>query len=187
MKILSGTLKGRNFFMPNEIRPTPDKVRKAVFDILGHDLSGLTFLELFAGSGSVGFEAISNGVKQAVLVEGSIRCCAIISDNITALKIKTYDEKGFFCQVMNADCFAAIEQLQAQKKLFDIVFADPPYNVELAKKTLKTLSACDILQRNCFVIIQHDKKESLPESEGRFLIIKQKKYGTSCLSVYQGQ
>ena len=86
MKILGGKLKGRNFYMPAEIPPTQNLVRKAVFDILG-DINGVEFLELFAGSGAVGFEAFSRGAKMVTLVERVSSCLEVIHKNLQLLDI----------------------------------------------------------------------------------------------------
>ncbi|HOW36603.1 MAG TPA: 16S rRNA (guanine(966)-N(2))-methyltransferase RsmD [Candidatus Omnitrophota bacterium] len=187
MKILGGKLHGRNFYMPEGIRPTSDLIRRAVFDILGHDLEGLDFLDLFAGSGSVGLEAISRNAKRVVFVEKEGLCAKVIQENLTLLKITGYDtyQSPFF--VINSDTFSVIRQMHKRGEKFNIVFIDPPYGLELAKKTLKTLIPCDILHRNCFIVLQHDKKESLPAEEGRFSLITQRRYGNSFLSIYEGK
>lgn len=184
MKILSGELKGRNFYMPAGIRPTQNVVRKAIFDLIGHDLSGLGFLELFAGSGAVGLEAASFGAKKVTWVENDPRCVKVIEDNLRLLNIKFYENPDLNFQVLEGDSFAMIKRLAGQNKKFDIVFLDPPFGVGLAKKTLKTLMAHDILQPDCFVIIQCDKSEILPLPEqGRLLLVTQRKYGSSVLTV----
>ncbi len=173
--------------MSNQIRPTQDKIRKAVFDILGHDLSGLTFLDLFAGSGSVGLEAFSQGAQYVSWVEKDFQSAEIINNNLRALNISSYDNFNPQCFVITGDVFSVIPQLHRQNKTFDIVFVDPPYGVDLAKKTLKTLGEHDILTRNSFIIIQHEKRETLPEAEGRFLVVRKKKYGSTLLTVYESK
>jgi len=187
MKIIGGKLKGRNFFMPKGTRPTPDIVRKALFDILGQDLTGLSFIDLFAGSGAVGLEAISRNAKRVMFVESDSRCCEIISQNLTTLGITPYETPRISFHLLNTDVFAAVKQLSKATERFDIVFIDPPYYRELAKKTLKTLVAYDIVCPTCFIALQHDKREILPATEGRFLIVKQRKYGSSVLTVYKNQ
>ncbi len=186
MKIISGSLKGRNFFMPKGIRPTQDLVRKAVFDYLGQDMTGLTFLDLFAGSGAMGFEALSRGAEEVTFVEKDYTSVRAIQDSLTLLKSKApKDLQEIPCEVLGLDSLMAVKRFAQIKRTFDIVFADPPYGRELAKKTLKTLEAHDILHADSFVIIQHDKHESLPESQGRLLIIGQRNYGSTVLTIYQ--
>src|SRR5580704_10411710 len=96
MKILGGKYKGRNFYMPAGIRPTQNILRAAIFDLLGHDLSGLSFLELFAGSGAVGLEAISRGADTVVMVEHN------------ALNAKTIRENGELLGIQWGDSFSLI-------------------------------------------------------------------------------
>jgi len=185
MKIIGGKYKGRNFYMPAGISPTQNIVRKAVFDILGHDLSGLNFLDLFAGSGAVGLEAISRGADRTVFVEKDTRCSEIIGDNIAVLGImRELEEKRSLYELVNADGFASIKMFFRQNVKFDVVFADPPYGRGLAKKTLKTLCSYDILHPNSLLFIQHEIKECLPDFQGRFILFRRKRYGMSMLSLY---
>ena len=87
MKIIGGKHRGKNFYMPFGIRPTQSITRKALFDILGQDLEGVTMLDLFAGSGAVGLEAISRGAKKVILVEKDPKCADVINENIRILSI----------------------------------------------------------------------------------------------------
>ena len=185
MKILGGQFKGRNFYMPKDIRPTQNLVRKAIFDVLGINLDGLEFLELFAGSGAVGLEALSRGAKKLVLVEKEPQCIQAIEENVKLLKVNSYESGTSRCEIIQGDALMTIKLFARQQKKFDIVFIDPPYGRELAKKTLKTLEAYDILQPNCMVIIQHEEDEILPETQGRFLLFRKKNYGHTVLSMYQ--
>jgi 16S rRNA G966 N2-methylase RsmD len=87
--------------------------------------------------------------------------------------------------VLRSDAFAAIKAFAQEGKTFDVVFIDPPYSRELAKKALKTLCGYDILHPNSFVIFQHEKREVLPEKEGRLSLLKERKYGASFLTIYR--
>ncbi len=187
MRILSGILKGRCFYMPYGIRPTLDVLRKSLFDSLGQDLEGVSFLDLFAGSGSVGFEAFSRGANNVIWVEKDPKCIQVIEENLIALAPPAMERKGSFLNVIRSDAFAAIKALSQEEKKFDIVFVDPPYSRELAKKALKTLCCYDILHPNSFIIFQHDKREVLPDQEGPLSLWKRKKFGTSFLSFYKGK
>ncbi len=163
--------------MPNGIRPTQDKVRKALFDILG-DIEGSSFLELFAGSGAVGIEALSRGAKQVVFVENSSDCLKALKNNFTYLLPATY-------YLLPADAAKAIDKLGEERAKFDIIFLDPPYYREMSKKILQMLGAYDILAPNGFVVVQHFKKESLPKESGKLIIIKESRYGDTLLSFYR--
>lgn len=177
MKISSGEYKGRVIKGPKHIRPTQGKVRKALFDILG-DISGLSFLELFAGSGAVGFEAVSRGAAELTLVEYNRDCLQAIRKNIESMKIKA-------CSLYPHEARQALEMLYKEGRKFDIVFLDPPYYNEEAKKTLKALGGCDILAGNALVIVQHFKKDLLPEAAGGLTLIRQRRYGDTVLSFYR--
>jgi len=170
--------------MPAWIRPTPDKVRKALFDIIGQDLGGLSFIDLFAGSGAVGLEAASRGAKRVVFVEKEERCADVIGENITTLSIRPYEKRDGAVSVICSDAFKAIKEFAKNGEKFDFVFIDPPYERQLGKKALKTLSGYDILHPNSTIIIQHGKREILPESEGRILRVREQKYGATVLSFY---
>lgn len=177
MRITTGKYKGRVITMPKGIRPTQNKVRKAVFDILG-DIKGLSFLELFAGSGAVGFEALSRGAAVSVLVEHNHNCIAVIEKNIEALRPDN-------CHLLPQDTEKAIERLVALKKKFDIIFLDPPYYEGLPKKILQTLSSCDILTAQGLIVVQHFKNDDLPEVMGSLILCKQSRYSSTVLSFYK--
>ena len=177
MRIISGKYKGRLIKFPKSIRPTQGLVRKALFDILG-DIQGLSFLELFAGSGAVGFEALSQGAKQVVFVENNSDCIKALKNNFTYLLPAT-------CYLLPLDVFMAIKKLSKDKKQFDIIFLDPPYYKEVSKKTLQTLSVYDILAPNGFIIVQHFKKDILPTTLGELTLFKQAAYGDTVLSFYK--
>ena len=114
--------------MPKGIRPTQNKVRKALFDILS-DISGLTFLELFAGTVAVGMEALSRGADHVTLVESKRECALTIKNNLDTLKARNYD-------LLEMEADKAVAFLMNNNKSFDLVFLDPPYYRDLAKKNL---------------------------------------------------
>ena len=177
MRILTGGYKGKAISMPKGIRPTQGKVRKAVFDILS-DINGLTFLELFAGSGAVGFEALSRGASGLVLVEPNRACQEAIGKNISALKAQN-------CLLIPKEAEQAIVALHKQEKKFDIIFMDPPYYQGLVKKTLQTITCYDILAPYGFLVVQHFKRDELPQKLEYLVLFKQKKYGDTILSFYK--
>jgi len=200
MRIISGQYKGRVIKILKGIRPTQDKVRKALFDILG-DIRGLSFLELFAGSGAVGFEALSRGASDLTLVEYNRDCLLAIKKNIASLKLTA-------CALYPQEAERAIVSFYKSGQVFDIVFLDPPYpktlvprpcdksnkrgsgstgNLQeqpLSKKALQILGAYDILAPNGFIVIQHFKKDELPRENGKLVLVKEARYGDTKLSFY---
>jgi len=180
MKILGGKYKGRNFYMPAGIRPSQNVLRAAIFDILGHDLTGLSFLELFAGSGAVGLEAISRGADEVVMVEHNDLNAKTIRENAELLRI---DLGGSF-SLVHGDAFSNIKRLSEEGKKFDIVFFDPPYAQKLAKKTLKLLGSRDILHAQTLVLIQCEVSETI-EIPDHMTMLTQRRYGSSYLTLLQ--
>jgi len=195
MRIITGKYRGMAIAMPQGIRPTQNRIRKALFDVIG-DIEGLTFLELFAGSGAVGFEARSRGCGRLVFVEHDRNCVQAIRRNIEALKFAD-------CELFPLEAGRAIEFLKKNRQKFDLIFVDPPYykrraagpgsgaqglaseEESLAKKTLQTVGACDILAPNGFVIVQHFKKDNLPDRQGVLILCKQIRHGDTMLSFYE--
>jgi 16S rRNA (guanine(966)-N(2))-methyltransferase RsmD len=190
MKIIAGDYKGRIIDMPDEIRPTSDKVREALFEILKSRIEGAKFLDLYCGGGAIGIEALSRGAGKSVFVDNSRGGISILKKNLFKLKIPDY-----LYDIYNKDCIEGMKSLQVRLRespqathgvgFFDIVFLDPPYYKGLAKNTLIELSGCDILTPNAVVIAEVFKKESLPEELGVFKKIRSYKYGDTLLEFFK--
>jgi len=178
MKIIAGKYKNRILAGPKHIRPTQDSVKKSLFDILG-DIAGLSFLDLYAGSGSIGIEALSRGADKVCLVESDRGCIRDIGVNLQKLNI------GQECRVVELDAMEAIKKLHAKLEKFDIIFIDPPYYGDLAKKSLQTIGAYDILAPCGWIIVQHYKKDPVSPEEGSFSVFRKTKYGDTFLSFYK--
>lgn len=190
MRVLSGSLKGRQLKFPKNIRPTQNKVRKATFDCLGDFVKDSHFLELFAGSGAVGIEAFSYGAKEVSFVEDNLQCLKLIEENLKSLAIpKKGEAKVFgsriFYQIYRKDSLECIAFLGKHNISFDIIFLDPPYGQGLSKKSLISLFHYDILKIQGILVIEHHKKEELPATQGVLSIFKQKIYGQTMLSFYK--
>jgi 16S rRNA (guanine(966)-N(2))-methyltransferase RsmD len=177
MRIITGKYRNRKIQMPKGMRPTQNIVRKAVFDILG-DISGLAFLELFAGSGAVGLEALSRGASSLVMVESNRDSILAIKKNIQLLEVSD-------CNLYNLEADKGVKLLFLNKKHFDIIFVDPPYLQEMAKKILQTLEGYDILAPHGLIVIQHSKAELLAKNTLKFDLIKEVRYGDTQLSIYR--
>ncbi len=178
MRIITGKYRSRLIKAPKAIRPTEDRVRKALFDILG-DVSGLTVLDLFAGSGSVGLEALSQSCQEVFFVENHRAAILAIEENL----------KNLGCQdratVIPQDSFRAIENMAQKSRKFDLIFIDPPYYKDTGEKILQTLGEYDILHQSGYIIIQHFKKDFISAKAGNLALWRQEKYGDSFLSFYQ--
>ncbi|MFA4990200.1 MAG: RsmD family RNA methyltransferase [Candidatus Omnitrophota bacterium] len=209
MKVTTGKFKGRNICMPKGIRPTQGKARKAIFDILG-DIAGLSFLELFAGSGAVGIEAASRGAQEVVFVENNSNVLKVLSSNAAGILGTEYLPGGrqVAYYILAQSVESALARLGREKKKFDLIFLDPPYYIPkaprsetqvaghsgstaagnsepLLKKTLQTLEGYAILAPNGLIIAQHFKKENLPDSLGVLSLFRQYRYAQTLLSLYR--
>ena len=160
------------------IRPTSNKVREALFSILSAKIPGSAILDLFAGSGSMGLEAISRGAEKAVFVDNNTGSISAIKKNLKDLGVSA-DVK-----VMQLGVVQAVKKLCGQEK-FDIVFMDPPYFKGWIKKILLNLSQYDILKHPALLICEHHKKEELPQQDGPFFRFKESRYGDTVLSFYK--
>ena len=131
-----------------ETRPTTDRIKETLFNMLQNDLYGARFLDLFAGSGAIGIEALSRGAKEAVFVDkgdGQISC---IRDN---LKTTHLEERA---RVMSAEVTEAIRKLDREGKAFDFIFMDPPYRMDLPKKVLEALRDTSLTDEETLIIVE---------------------------------
>ena len=181
MRITGGQLKGRLLASAKgaAIRPASDKVRQAIFNIIGHDLTGSIVLDLFAGTGAYGFEAISRGAKKVVFIDKSSESLLVLKKNISQL--------GLFeqCQVKQQDLVAG-DSLKITEKdgYFDIIFIDPPYRLGFVVPVLNKIGCSDFLSLGGVVIAETIKGECLPEKVGNLKLWQVRKYGSTCLWLY---
>jgi 16S rRNA (guanine966-N2)-methyltransferase len=178
MRIIGGEAKGRILHFPSgsRQRPTTDFLREALFNLLG-PLPGKSFLDLFAGSGSVGLEAASRGADRVVLIEKD--------REIVRTAMKNAADLGFGdkCRIIAADVGTGLTQLFQDKYKFDILFADPPYDKQLVGKTIKLLIAKPVLQAGSVVVIQHSAREDFQAFLNEKAVLSdQRKYGDNILS-----
>ena len=181
MRIIGGEFKSRLISMPKgvEIRPTQDKVREAVFNILG-DMTGKRVLELFAGSGAFGIEAISRGAGYTAFVDNNFRCIETIRGNLESLGID-----GDRYDLVKADALKAFPKLLKYDQKFDIIFMDPPYYRELAKKCLINADAYDILSPIGLIVVEHFKKDILPTGLKTLLFNQERRYGDTVITIFR--
>ena len=181
MRVIAGTSRGRRLtmFEGNDVRPTPDRVREALFSILQSKLgsfAGLRVLDLFAGSGALAIEALSRGAASACLVEKATSSAKIICENLDR------------CQLSNKANVIIREAMQVLPGLdpnsFDLVFLDPPYGQELAKRALVEADRLGLLSEDGIVCAETGADEILPEAVGQLQRIDQRRYGTIMISFY---
>lgn len=142
-----------------DTRPTADKVKETLFNILNPYLAGSSFLDLFAGSGSIGIEALSRDAKLCVFVDSDARAVRCIKENLIFTKLSGGE-------VIQKNVLAAISQLSINKYRFDIVYLDPPYRAGLEKDVLKALAASGIIYGDTKIIIEASRENKLEFLEG---------------------
>lgn len=181
MRVIAGEVRGHKLdtLKGNSTRPTMDKVKGAIFNMIAPNVCDSCVLDLFAGSGALGIEALSRGAQSAVFVDKSRESIGIIKKNLEHTKLEKRSV------VMNCDACEAVLRLKGKELKFDIIFIDPPYNKKIVQKALIFLESNGILKDSGMIIVEHSKDDELPEDIGRFKRIKFRQYGITVISFYQ--
>ena len=176
MRIIAGNFKGRKLFAYStaKLRPTSEKVKEALFNILAPQIEDASFLDLYAGSGSIGIEAVSRGAKQAVFVENNRQHLLLLKKNISLLPSRE--------QVPIVES-SVLDFLKRNKTPFDLIFLDPPYEDDL-EGLLQTLAQCDTIGPDSLVIVEHFHKKNIPDQIGDLSLLRRYPYGGTALSFY---
>jgi len=186
MRVITGKSKGVNLnaLSGDSTRPTSDKAKEAMFSAVQFDIEGATVLDLFAGSGQLGIEALSRGGKKAYFVDNHSKAVAVINENLK----KTGFSDREYSQVSGLP-YAAF--LRLAKEVFDIAFLDPPYEKGMIEKVLPLLipkMRCTVSAgHNGIIVCEHEKSLCLPEKVGCFGIEKIYRYGSVHLTVYRSE
>ena len=178
MRIIGGEARGRQIRLPGgcRIRPTADRVKESLFNIL-NSLEGAYFLDIYAGCGNVGLEALSRGARGSVFVEKDLRLAAAIREN---LRLLGFEERA---EIITAGVEQGLRRLRMRKERFDIIFADPPYDGDFLSEILRFLGGVEILAEKGMMVLQHSVREDPQRSLPRTLMmIDQRRYGDTLLS-----
>ena len=163
MRIISGEAKGRTLFAPSgvETRPTSDKIRGSLFNIIGSRVADARVLDLFGGTGALALEALSRGAESAAIADSSRAAQQVIDRNARSVMKEEFD---FRVRILRSDYRSAIGALEGQ--LFDLVFLDPPYRmVEAYGEALSRLYAADMLAPGCLIVMERLKNAEVPLPE----------------------
>lgn len=180
MRIIAGRFKGRRLAtVKGGIRPTTDKVREAIFSILGEAAAGARVLDLFAGTGALALESLSRGAAEAVLVEENPTALAVLRRNVILLGVAGQ------VRVLSMPVQAALKRLAVGGEQFALVFLDPPYGRGLAAATLEILEGGDILTPAVWVVAEIDRREILPPAAGRLQSVDVRRYGDTQVAFYR--
>ncbi len=178
MRIIAGDYKGRKLETPkdNDIRPTSDKVKEAIFSILMPYVEEGVFVDLFSGTGGLGLEALSRGAKFCYFCDNDRTAINIIKENISKCKAEE------FSKVIHGDYMKTLHRLEGEK--IDVFLVDPPYNSNLYEKVLKEVDLLDLLGDDGIIVAEHQKDLVLPEAIGNLKKSKERVYGKTVLSIF---
>lgn len=181
MRVISGKVRGLKLNTPKneDVRPTTDRVKESLFNIINPYIMESSILDLFAGTGSLGIECLSRGAKKCVFVDISKESIAIVKSNIKKARVENESV------VLNLDFKDAVNKLKIQKSKFDVIFMDPPYYKNMFIDALEKIDNADLLDEDGIIVVEHDSKDEFPENIGRLEKFKAKKYGNTTLTFYK--
>ena len=179
MRVISGNARGHKLAAPGglDTRPTTDRIKESLFNIIAPDLYDCEFLDLFSGSGAIGIEALSRGAKKAVFVDNDKQAIEAMEYNLNHTKLMDRAE------IFKAEVMTAIKALGAKNAKFDIIFMDPPYMAGLYKPTLSTILSEGLLNKDGYIIMEHPARVELPAVDG-FKVVRRKDYKTTVMSFW---
>ena len=182
MRIISGTYRGLRLktLKGSNLRPTSDQLRETLFDVLGPQLEGSTFLDAYAGTGAVGLEALSRGAREVVFIEHHRPAAKLIRSNLAALEI----HDGF--HVMSCQVLTGLERLEAESAQFDFVFVDPPYSeIREYHHVLRQIGRGQLLFPSSVVIAEHSRHCLLENQYGHLHRSRLLRHGDAQLAFYR--
>ncbi|MBQ4068130.1 MAG: 16S rRNA (guanine(966)-N(2))-methyltransferase RsmD [Lachnospiraceae bacterium] len=176
MRVIAGKAKSLRLktIEGDSTRPTTDRIKETLFNMIQYDICDCVFLDLFSGSGAIGIEALSRGASECYFVENNKKAAICIKDNLAFTRFETES------QVMEMDAISAINRLQTESKKFDTIFMDPPYNELIEKEVLTRLSNSDIADENTMIIVEASLDTEFDYVSALNMdIVKEKKYKTN--------
>lgn len=180
LRVIGGSCKGRRLSTVRGMttRPTSDRVRESIFNILSGRISEKVVVDLFAGTGALGIEALSRGAARALFVDHSRQALAIIGKNLTVCGLDP------LTSIVRWDIRINLTCLKREKPAPDLVFMDPPYHRGYEVKTLTNLHAADILPEGAVVVVEHAAADDLPENVAFFYRNDYRRYGDTAVSFF---
>ncbi len=181
MRVISGKARGLKLNAPKneDVRPTTDRVKESLFNIINSYVLDSNVLDLFAGTGSLGIECLSRGANKCVFVDKSKESMAIVKSNIKKAKVENESI------TLNTDFKNAIVSLGKKGEKFNIIFMDPPYYKNMFIDALSAVDENNLLEEDGIIVVEHDTVDSFPENVGRLYKNRDKKYGNTTLTFYK--
>jgi 16S rRNA (guanine966-N2)-methyltransferase len=194
MRVIAGTYRSRKLRTLHglALRPSSDRLRETLFNVLGPEIEDAVFVDLFAGSGAVGIEALSRGARRAIFAEKHRAAAALLRANLESLGIPVAGPRddvnksfGGTAEIFAQDACAAIERLAARGTKADFVFADPPYADATAyEDVIEVLGESQLLAAGSRLILEHERRRELPAIAGQLERVRVLEQGTAVLSFY---
>lgn len=189
MRIIGGKSKGTRLgsLKGLAIRPTLDRVRESFINQVSPIIEGSRFLDLFAGTGALGIEALSRGAESVVFVEPHPGACELIRHNLSKCGFHQSGYNDPAWQLIKSSALEAMRSLDKKAQRFDLIYIDPPYEKDLYAETLLAISASNLMAESAQVIVEHYRKKELQETYDKLSLIKSRRMGDSCLSFFARQ
>jgi 16S rRNA (guanine966-N2)-methyltransferase len=180
VRVVSGVHKGKPLkAVPgSSTRPTTDKVKEAIFNMIGPYFDGGIGLDLFAGSGGLGIEALSRGLEKVIFIDRDGRAIQTIRENISSCRLEESSE------VYRNDADRALKALMKREIMFDYIFLDPPYKKQQLINLMDKMDEHNLANDNSIVVCEHSFDVELPQAVGRFVQVKHEKYGIIAVTIY---
>ena len=188
MRIVAGKFKGRRLktLKGSEVRPTADRVKESLFRIFGEQVVDANFLDLCAGTGSIGLEALSQGARSTTFIDSNYHCIRIIESN---LEMCGFNRKHPHVRLIHLDARKALTRLGKRKAKFDLIYFDPPYASKIHGSCLRQIVEADILSSAGVIVVEHRRIQEAdwPKSLmlGELILSRQERYGDTMLSFYR--
>ncbi|MGL4913795.1 MAG: 16S rRNA (guanine(966)-N(2))-methyltransferase RsmD [Romboutsia sp.] len=181
MRVISGKVRGLKLNTPKneDVRPTTDRVKESLFNMINQYIMESNVLDLFAGTGSLGIECLSRGAKKCTFVDISQESIELTKSNIKKARVENESI------ILKSDFKDAIGKLKLQGNKFDVIFMDPPYYKNMFIDALEKIDNAELLDEEGIIVIEHDSKEDFPENIGRLEKYKSKKYGSTTITFYK--
>lgn len=188
MRVVAGKFKGRRLktLKGSEVRPTADRVKESLFRIFGEQVIGADFLDLCAGTGNVGLEALSQGARSTTFVDSNHHCIRVIASN---LEMCGLDRRQPHVQLIHLDARKALVRLGKREAKFDLIYFDPPYASEIYEPCLRQIAEADLLSPVGMIVVEHRKVQEVDCTKSlisdELILSRQEQYGDTMLSFYR--
>lgn len=181
MRIISGTAKGRKLLSPEGMgtRPTLDRIKESIFNIIQNKVPGSTVVDVFAGTGSLGLEAASRGAKECYLIDKGEITFKYLKQNVDNFKFND------FCKCLNTDSYSALQEFGRKGLIFDLIFIDPPYLKDMIPPAVDIVSEKHLLAEDGLIVTKIDTSEEIYQGNMEIELFDHRKYGNTTVCFYR--